>query len=150
MNAPPVPDCFDPAAARLPTRVVPTGAVIDLLTEPHALEVVASYRKAMLAGARFPPVAVLPLGGRLLLADGHKRFSAYRSLARETITVEVWTVRRWLRDQAGQVARNAGKNAEILRRSVRDPRGAALLLGTTLAHWRRVARSLLSRARFRR
>ena len=143
------PDCFDPAAARSPTRVVPTAAVVDLLAETHAPEVVAGFRAAMLAGDRFPPVAVLRVAGRLLLADGHKRFSAYRSLARDSITVEVWTTRRWLRDQAGQLLRNARKNATIARCAFRSPREAARLFGTTVAHWRRVARSLARRARSR-
>lgn len=143
------PECFDPDAARLPTRVVPTSSVVDLLDETHAREVVAAFRAAMLAGDRFPPVAVLPLGGRLLLADGHKRLSAYRSLSRDSITVEVWTIRRWLVDQAGQLARNARKNATIARRVFHRPREAAHLAGTTLAHWRRVVRSLVRRARSR-
>ena len=140
---------FDAAAAEYPTRVVAIGAVTDLLSVPHAPEVVGRYREAMLAGDRFPPVSVIRLGGRLLLADGHKRLRAYRALGPETILVEVWTLARWLRDQRRQLRENARKNATILRRSFRDPAGAARLLGTTAAHWRRVARSLLRGARSR-
>ena len=142
-------DCFDAAAAEYPTRVVAIAAVTDLLSVPHAPEVVGRYREAMLAGERFPPVSVIRLGGRLLLADGHKRLRAYRTLGPETILVEVWTLARWLRDQRRQLRENARKNATILRRSLRDPAGAARLLGTTAAHWRRVARSLLRGPRSR-
>jgi len=142
-------DCFDSSAARLPTRVVPVAEVIDLLPIPHAPEVVARYREAMLAQRRFPPVSVLPVGRWLLLADGHKRLTAYRSLSPETIVVEVWTLRRWLNDQWRQARDNASKNAAILRTGVRNPAGAARMLGTTLAHWWRVARCLAGRVRFR-
>jgi hypothetical protein len=142
-------DCFDARTAEFPTRVVPIGAVTDLLSVPHAPEVVGRYRAAMLAGDRFPPVSVIRLGGRLLLADGHKRLRAYRSFQPETILVEVWSLARWLRDQRRQLRENARKNATILRRSFRDPAGAARLLGTTAAHWRRVARSLLRGPRSR-
>ena len=140
---------FDAAASEYPTRVVAIDAVTDLLSVPHAPEVVERYRVAMLAGDRFPPVSVIRLGGRLLLADGHKRLRAYRALGPETILVEVWSLARWLRDQRRQLRENARKNATILRRSFRDPAGAARLLGTTAAHWRRVARSLLRRTRSR-
>jgi len=142
-------DCFDAAAAEYPTRVVAIAAVTDLLSVPPAPEVVERYHEAMLAGERFPPVSVIRLGGRLLLADGHKRLRAYRTLGPETILVEVWTLARWLRDQRRQLRENARKNATILRRSFRDPAGAARLLGTTAAHWRRVARSLLRGPRSR-
>ena len=142
-------DCFDAEAAEYPTRIVAIGAVTDLLSVPHAPEVVGRYREAMLAGNRFPPVSVIRLGGRLLLADGHKRLRAYRSLGPETILVEVWSLARWLRDQRRQLRENGRKNATILRRSIRDPAGAARLLATTAAHWRRVARSLLEGSRFR-
>jgi hypothetical protein len=142
-------DCFDSSAAELPTRVVPIGDVIDLLPIPHAPEVVERYREDMLAQRRFPPVSVLPVGRWLLLADGHKRLTAYRSLSPSTILVEVWTLRRWLADQWRQARDNARKNAEILRGSVRSPASAARLAGTTLEHWWRVARCLAGRARSR-
>lgn len=142
-------DCFDSSTAELPTRVVPVGDVIDLLPIPHAPEVVERYREAMLAARRFPPVSVLPVGRWLLLADGHKRLTAYRSLSPQTIVVEVWTVRRWLADQWRQARDNARKNGAILRGTVRNPAGAARLMGTTFAHWWRVVRCLAGRARSR-
>jgi hypothetical protein len=144
-----LPEAFDAAASRFPVRTVAIEDVVDLL-EPHAPEIVERYRIAMDAGDLFPPVSVVRMGGRLLLADGHKRLRAYRAFAPRTVPVEVWPLWRWLGDQAGQLRRNAGKNARIARRSLRDPKGAARLLGTTFAHWRRVARSLLARARSRR
>ena len=144
-----IPEGFDAAASRYPVRVVAIEEVVDLLAVPHAPEVVERYRRAMDAGDLFPPVSVVRMAGRLLLADGHKRLRAWRSFAPRTVPVEVWPLHRWLGDQAGQLRRNFGKNARILRSSVRDPRGAASLLGTTFAHWRRVARSLAARARFR-
>jgi hypothetical protein len=141
--------CFDPACAEYPTIVVPIGAITDLLSVPHAPDVVSRYREAMLAGSRFPPVSVIRLGRRLLLADGNKRLRAYRALAPTTIVVEVWTLRRWLTDQARQLRRNAEKNATILKQGARDPAGALRLFGTTTAHWSRVVRSLFRRSRSR-
>ena len=139
--------CFDPAFAEYPTLTVAIGAVTDLLSVPHAPDVVSRYRDAMLAGSRFPPVSVIRFGRRLLLADGNKRLRAYRALAPATIVVEVWTLRRWLADQARQLRRNAAKNATILKRCARDPAGALRLFRTTTAHWSRVARSLFGRTR---
>lgn len=133
---------FDPSLAAGPTRVLSLQHVVDLLRVTHAPDRVAEYRAAMIRGQRFPPIAVVRLGGRFVVADGHKRLSAYASAGRHDIVVEVWTLRRLLRDQARQVMGNARKNGAILRRSVTDPRGAWRLLLTTLRHWRRVALSL--------
>jgi hypothetical protein len=140
---------FDESLAEGPVRRVHAGEVLDLLPLTHAPERIAAYADAMRRGARFPPVAVLPLGGRLLLADGHKRLAACRELGVEEIPVETWGFRRWLRDQTSQARRNAGKNRTIAVKAVTDPREAARLLGTTLAHWRRVAFSLASLVRVR-
>jgi hypothetical protein len=140
---------FDASRAEGRVRVVRTAAVLDLLPLTHAPERIAEYADAMRRGDRFPPVSVLPLAGRLLLADGHKRLAACRALAVDEIPVEVWTYARWLRDQVGQLRRNAAKNREIAARAFRDPREAARLLGTTLGHWRRVALSLATLARRR-
>jgi hypothetical protein len=137
--------CFDPALAEYPTRTVPLTAIVDPLAVTHAPERIAAYRDAMRAGDRFPPIAVLALGGRYVVVDGHKRFQAYRALPAADMLVEIWTVRRWLRDQWSQLRRKTRQQASVLARSVRDPnarREAARLAGDTLRHWRRVARSL--------
>lgn len=134
--------CFDPERALLPARRVPVARVVDLLAVPHAPERVAAYRAAMLAGERFPPISVLPFAGRFWIADGHKRWSAYRELGTAEVWVELWTARCWLRDQARQVAgtgRRLGRALALLR--VRPREGLALLAAAPL-HWWRVARSL--------
>jgi hypothetical protein len=154
---PSTPQGFDPSRSRFPVRTVAIQEVVDLLdggaADPrvvHAPEVVERYRRAMDAGDRFPPVSVVRMAGRLLLADGHKRLRAYRSFAPATVPVEIWPLWRWAADQAEQLRRNAGKNARIVGRSFRDPKGAWRLLATTLAHWRRVALSLSGRRASRR
>lgn len=140
------PRCFDPARAAHPTRVLPVGEVVDLLELTHAPERIEAYRDAMRRGDLFPPVAVIQLLGRHVLADGHKRLSAYRSLGHPEILVEVWPPRRWLRDQAQQAARNVRKNRRILAQLFVDRREATRLMRATLGHWRRVALSLAGRA----
>ena len=143
-------ECFDPALAAFPTRRVPIDAVVDLLHVSHAPDQIAAYRRAMERGERFPPISVVRVAGRLLVADGHKRFSAYRSLAVTDIVVEVWTVRRWLRDQCGQLLRKSRQQWTLLARSMYD-RGAraqaARLFWDTIGHWRRVGLSLVGRGR---
>ncbi len=134
--------CFDPARAALPVRRVPVARVVDLLAVPHAPDRVATYRAAMLAGERFPPISVLPFAGRFWIADGHKRWSAYRALGELEVWVELWTARRWLRDQGRQVAgtgRRLGRALVLL--AVRPREGLTLLAAAPL-HWWRVARSL--------
>ena len=134
--------CFDPLRADLPVRRVPVARVIDLLEVSHAPDRVDAYRAAMLAGERFPPIAVLPFAGRYWLADGHKRWSAYRTLGAPAVLVELWTPRRWLRDQGRQVGatgRRLGRAFGLL--AVRPREGLALLAAAPL-HWWRVARSL--------
>ena len=116
--------------------------MIDPLTELHAPETVQRYRDAMRRGDRFPPIGVLAVARRYLVADGHKRLAAYRGLGEATIRVEVWPLGRWLGDQWRQATANARKNRRILRLARTDPVAAARLFGTTLAHWRRVALSL--------
>ncbi len=140
-------DCFDPAHAELPVRLVPVGRVIDPLAVPHAPERIAAYRAAMLAGARFPPIAVLPLAGRFWVADGHKRWSAYRALGAREVLVEVWTARRWLRDQSRQVAGTGRRLGRALALLAVRPRAGLALLAAAPRHWWRVARSLAGHAR---
>ncbi len=135
-------DCFDPERAELPVQRVPVALVVDPLVVPHAPERIASYREAMRAGVRFPPISVLPLGGRFFVADGHKRWSAFRALGADEVLVEVWTGQRWLRDQLRQVmgtGRRLGRAAALL---VVRPREGVLLLAAAPLHWWRVARSL--------
>ena len=136
---------FDERLSAGRTRIVPIACVVDPLPYSHAPERVEEYRRAMVAGQLFPPICVLPFGRRFFIADGHKRFSAYSPLAGERILVEVWSVGRWLKDQAGQLRRNVTKNRMILRAVVRDRREAKRLILTTVGHWNRVARCLLMR-----
>jgi hypothetical protein len=141
-------ECFDPALAAFPTRRVPIDAVVDLLHVSHAPDQVATYRRAMERGERFPPISVVCMAGRLLIADGHKRFSAYRALAVTDIVVEVWTVRRWVRDQCGQFVRKSRQQWTLFWRSPYDRRARAQarrLFWDTIGHWRRVGLSLVGR-----
>ena len=138
-------DPFDPGAAAGTVRRLPIGEVIDLLAVTHAPERVQEYREMMLRGDRFPPVSVVRVAGRFVVADGHKRLSAYATLGRPDIVVEVWTFGRLLRDQLRQAAANTRKNGVIVSRAISDPRGAGRLLLTTMRHWKRVAVSLLTR-----
>jgi len=129
--------------------------VVDLLEVTHAPERVADYRRAMERGDRFPPIAAVRLGGRFLLADGHKRLSAVRALAEPpgTIPVEIWNVRRWLADQAGQLRRKTRRQLSLLARSCVDPQArveGTRLIADTVGHWRRIRRSLGLRRQRRR
>jgi hypothetical protein len=137
---------FDPAHAAHPTRRLGVEEVVDLLELTHAPGVIHGYRERMREGDLFPPVSVVRLFGRWLVADGHKRYVAWAGLGEEEILVEVWPLRRWLADQAGQAVRNARKNGRIVARLFVDPRESLQLARTTAGHWRRVAHSLLRRA----
>lgn len=133
---------FDARLAEFPTGVVPIDRVIDLLAVSHAPDRISVYRDAMIRGDRFPPVSVLSLAGRFVVADGHKRLTAYRAFGTSEILVEVWPFGRFVRDQLDQARANARKNREIAVRCVTDPREARRLLLATLLHWRRVVVSL--------
>lgn len=135
-------DPFDATLAEFSTRELPLEHVVDLLAISHAPERVAAYRDAMRRGARFPPVSVLPVAGYLVVADGHKRLSAYRALGYPHIVVEVWPWRRFVRDQIRQARDHVGKTRIFVRCLFTDRPAAWRLLCSTLAHWRRVARSL--------
>jgi hypothetical protein len=135
---------FDAALAELPTAVVSRAEVIDLLPVTHAPERIAEYREAMRSGQRFPPIAVVRLGRRLLLADGHKRLAACAQLGSPTVVVELWTLRRWLRDQGAQMGRKTRQQLTLALRLTFDPAARAparRLLWDTLGHWRRVVLS---------
>ena len=137
---------FDPTLTELPARTVALDCVIDVLAPtPHTPERIEAYRAAMARGDRFPPIAVIRLGGRFVVTDGHKRLAAYQTFRRPDIVVEVWTIRRFLRDQWDQACANARKNRAIAAGLFSDPRESRRLLLATLGHWRRVARSLASR-----
>jgi hypothetical protein len=137
---------FDAGLAGHPTRELPVTEVVDLLELTHAAERIREYRERMRAGDLFPPVSVVRLFGLWLVADGHKRYAAWRGLGAPRVVVEVWPFRVWLADQAGQAGRNARKNGRIVARLFVDPRESALLARATAGHWRRVALSLARRA----
>lgn len=146
----PAVDPFDSALAVSPTIVVARSRILDPLgLRPHDIPRIEAYRRGMLSGARFPPVSVVKWGPRYLVADGHKRWAAYAALGRPHVRVELWTWRRWARDQARQVRHNVGKNLQIVRLSLTNPPAALRLAGSTLAHWRRVAAALASMLRTR-
>ena len=139
------PPCFDTARTAAPLLVLDLAEVVDLLHVSHAPERIAEYKEAMRGGARFPPVAVVRLFGRFYLADGHKRFSAFRDLGGERFPVEVWGVRRWLGDQAGQLARKTRSQVAVIARTPFDAAArsrARRMFWDSIGHWRRIALSL--------
>jgi hypothetical protein len=142
--------CFDAALATYPTLVLPVGAIVDLLQVTHASERIAAYRDAMRRGDRFPPVSVVRIAGRFVLADGHKRFSAYRTLREPAIVVEVWPLRRLLLDQWRQFVHKSRQQWRVVSRSPVDPAAraqAVRLFWDTVGHWKRAGLSLLRRRR---
>ena len=136
------PRCFDAALAALRVREVRLDQVTDLLPLSHGHNTIALYRARMLSGERFPPVSVLPLFGRLVITDGHKRYHAARPLVSEPVPVELWTLRRLLADQWRQVRANARKNGRIVAGLFVDPAESMRLMRTTALHWLRVVRCL--------
>jgi hypothetical protein len=133
---------FDPALAEFRVATLPLERVIDPLALTHAPDRVAHYRDCMAAGERFPPIAVVRVLGLYLVADGHKRLAAYRSLGFTDILVEVWPLGRWARDQRRQAVANLRKNRTIARLAMREPQTAFRLLLSTILHWKRVGASL--------
>jgi hypothetical protein len=90
-------------------------------------------------------VAVLPVAGRFVITDGHKRFSAFRPLAGDAVVVEVWGLRRLAADLWQQSRVQQRRAWSLLVRAPRDPgarREAAAFLGGQAAHLGRIARSL--------
>ena len=142
--------CFDRALAVAHTRALPIDCIVDLLPVSHVPERVEEYRRAMTRGDRFPPISVVRIAGRFVIADGHKRFSAYASLPVTSIVVEVWSIRRWLRDPGRQLRGKTRQQCTLAWQSIYD-RGARAratrLFWDTISHWRRIARSLALRAR---
>lgn len=135
---------FDAKRAELATARVSVDRVLDLLHASHHPERIAEYREQMLQGARFPPIAVVRLAGRYLVADGHKRLHAYLGLPdrpRELL-VECWIWRRWLADQLAQLRRKWGQIGYALLGGPRGWRLLPALVGDTLRHWWRVVYSL--------
>lgn len=140
--------CFDPARATSLTRIVPLAQVVDLLQVTHAPDRVAEYRNAMKEGKQFPPIAVIPLAGRFIITDGHKRFAAYKTLQVGQIVVEIWTTRRCLRDLARQGLRQAHRGWCILSRTHLDAGARAetlKYLRSQVTHWKRIVASMLGR-----
>ena len=140
-------DPFDPSLAKLPTRMLRLDSVVDLLEITHAPEEIERYRDEMLRGDRFPPISVIPLAGRYVVADGHKRLAAYKAIGRPDILVEVWTTRRLLQDQWRQMLVSVQKGGRIVWWSFTDPPKAARLALSFWQHWRRVGISLVARLR---
>lgn len=139
------PTHFAPELARYPTQMVPVSRVIDLLEVTHAPGRIAQYREAMARGERFAPVSVLQLGRWYFLADGHKRFTAYRFFGEEQILVELWTLQVWARDQYRQLKRDLGRAWAVFRRRNKDPRTPGDLrafVRSRLRHWARIFHSL--------
>jgi hypothetical protein len=119
--------------------------VTDLLQVSHVPERIEQYREAMREGHRFPPISVVEVAGRLFIADGHKRFSAYKGLLVDEIVVEVWTTRRWLADQWRQFTGKTRQQWVLVTRSLVDRRARAQgvrLFWDSLGHWRRIALSV--------
>ena len=136
---------FDPALADFPTRWVRVEQLVDVLHVTHRPDCVEQYRQAMQRGDLFPPVSVLAIGRWLFIADGHKRFQAYRLLAAKDIVIEVWPLWRWLRDQWQQFVNKTRQQWRLTIRIPFDPLARAearRLVRETLRHWKRLAVSL--------
>ena len=129
--------------------MVRVDELIDLLHVTHAPDRIEEFKRAIGDGARLPPIAAIRLGGRWFIADGHKRFSAYKLLNYEEVEVEVWTGRRWLHDQWRQLRHKTGQQVSIIARAPFDPaarKQARRLWWDTVGHWQRIIRSAVSAA----
>jgi len=149
-SAPDYADCFDPALAEFPTRIVSLAQVVDLLHVTHRPDEIERFRQAIEGGDRFPPISVVHLAGRFFVADGHKRFNAYAALPVSEIVVQVWTMRRWLQDQWRQFHHKTRQQCRLAFRSLYDQRARAearRLVLDTIGHWRRIVVSLTTRPR---
>jgi len=130
--------------------VLPTAQLVDLFTTTHAAERIESYRQAMVEGQRFPPISVIRIGRRFVIADGHKRFRACQALGAGRVTVELWPLRRLAADQLRQFRHKTNQIITVLARAARDPSGrkdARRLYWDTVGHWKRIAVSAAARLR---
>ncbi len=144
------PLCFDASRAEFQTRIVPIGQILDLFTTTHAAERIESYRQAMADGELFPPISVIQVGRRFVIADGHKRFRACQGFGLGQITVELWPISRLLADQYQQFTRKSRQITTVLTRAARDPDGrkdAHRLYWDTVGHWKRIGLSAAARGR---
>lgn len=97
-------------------------------------------------GVQFPPISVVAVLGRYVVADGHRRFSAARGLPIDEVVVEVWPFAQLAADLLAQTRATLRE----WRRAVVAllTRGSARELGdvlrATAAHWWRIVRSLLT------
>jgi len=133
-------DCFDRELAEFETMTVPIGNVIDLLSETHAPDKIIEYRAAMDAGAVFPPIGVVRLGGRFIVTDGHKRLSACKQRGMSHVMVQVWTWGKLGADLAAQSLRSTARLVSLLLRSTHDRESRRWLrkfYWDTVLHWRR-------------
>lgn len=136
---------FDPARAVFGTRVVAVGRVADLLHVSHDPDGIRRYRDAMLRGERFPPVSVIALPGRYVIADGHRRFQAFLGLGADELLVEVWPLRALAADLWRQHLHFLRRGAAAMRSLARGRSGreeAWRFLRQLAGHWLRIARSL--------
>lgn len=137
-------DCFDLAKATRAIKVVPLDVVIDPLEVTHAPDRVDGYADAMRRGERFPPISAVPIAGRFLVTDGHKRLAAFRQLGAGEIPVQLWTPFMVVREQWRQTRDHYGRGLRILLRCPREKparREALIFLRSEAEHYVRLARS---------
>ena len=133
-------------------RRVAASRVVDLLCVSDAPDTIAIYRTAMARGEAFPPVAVVPVLGRLIIADGHKRFQAAWGLAVNELPVEVWSWRRVLADLLDQARATGHRLGHVIHSLTVGRNGrqeAAIFVAHEVAHLRRMVVSLLAALRGR-
>jgi hypothetical protein len=143
MSSPPSP--FDPQLGTPPVRPIRREEVVDLLQVTHASEQIHQFRSAMLNGDRFPPISVLPVLGRYILTDGHKRYWACTALGVEEVPAEIWGWGRLMRDLLRQLRTQLALIRSLATATVRGPEGrrrARFYIRGTFRHWRRTALSL--------
>jgi ABC-type multidrug transport system fused ATPase/permease subunit len=130
--------------------MVAAAEVVDLFTTTHAQEQIDTYRQAMARGEQFPPVSVIRIGPRFVIADGHKRLRACRALGARQIPVELWPLSKLLADQWRQFRHKTRQIATVVVRAARHPEGrkdARRLYWDTVGHWKRIVLAAASRGR---